>query len=194
MNSLIPWCPIKARNGSYEVVTREGHPVTEWHMFENIDPYPLRAVVEYPTGSKIVEFSRTGGYLDGDDEIAEDENDLMLKPGQTADVQAVFNKVMHIYLDTSIRSRHLTRSMCNSLIYAQKLRIIDAGECFDAELAVDEFMDHASRNQEDPDSFLVHVLAESGCENPAETALRIYQNWDQRMTILHEATDVKESV
>lgn len=82
MNSLIPWCPIKARNGSYEVVTREGHPVTEWHMFENIDPYPLRAVVEYPTGSKIVEFSRTGGYLDGDDEIAEDENDLMLKPRQ----------------------------------------------------------------------------------------------------------------
>ena len=79
MNSLIPWCPIKARNGSYEVVTREGHPVTDWHMFENIDPYPLRAVVEYPTGSKIVEFSRTGGYLDGDDEIAEDESDLMLK-------------------------------------------------------------------------------------------------------------------
>ena len=79
MNSLIPWCPIKARNGSYEVVTREGHPVTDWHMFENIDPYPLRAVVEYPTGSKIVEFSRTGGYLDGDDKIAEDESDLMLK-------------------------------------------------------------------------------------------------------------------
>lgn len=79
MNSLIPWCPIKARNGSYEVVTREGHPVTDWHMFENIDPYPLRAVVEYPTGSKIVEFSRTGGYVDGEGECAEDENDLMLK-------------------------------------------------------------------------------------------------------------------
>ena len=108
---------------------------------------------------------------------------------QTADVQAVFNKVMHIYLDTSIRSLHLTRSMCNSLIRAQKRGIIDAGECFDAELAVDEFMDHASRNQDDPDSFLVHVLAESGCENPAETALRIYQNWDQRMAILSEATE-----
>ena len=105
------------------------------------------------------------------------------------DVQAVFSKVMHIYLNTSIRSLHLTRSMCNSLIHAQKRGIIDAGECLDAELAVDEFMDHASRNQDDPDSFLIHVLAESGCENPDETALRIYQNWDERMTILHEATD-----
>ena len=105
------------------------------------------------------------------------------------DVQAVFSKVMHIYLDTSTRSRHLTRSMCISLIHAQKLGIIDAGECFDAELAVDEFMNHASRNQDDPDIFLFHVLAESGCENPAETALRIYQNWDERMTILNEAID-----
>ena len=79
MNSLIPWCPIKARNGSYDVVTREGHPVTDWHMFENIDPYPLRAVVEYPSGSRIVAFSRTGGYVDGEGERAECENDLMLK-------------------------------------------------------------------------------------------------------------------
>lgn len=79
MNSLIPWCPIKARNGSYEVVTREGHPVSDWHLFDSIKHYPLRAVVEYPTGSKVIEFSRTGGYVDGEGECAEDENDLMLK-------------------------------------------------------------------------------------------------------------------
>ena len=65
MNSLIPWCPIKARNGSYEVVTREGHPVTDWHMFENIDPYPLRAVVDTQQARL---FSRTGGYVDGEGE------------------------------------------------------------------------------------------------------------------------------
>ena len=105
------------------------------------------------------------------------------------DVQAVFSKAMNIYLDNNIRSLPLTRSMCMALIHARKRGIIDAGECFDAELAVDEFMDHASRNQDDPDTFLVHVLAESGCENPTETALRIYQNWDERMTILNEATD-----
>lgn len=112
----------------------------------------------------------------------------------TIDVQTVINKCMPFYRESYRQSQFMNLSMCRAMVYARKCRAISSDEWVAGQLAVDEFMDHASRNQEDPDSFLVHVLAESGCENPAETALRIYQNWDQRMTILHEATDVKESV
>ena len=82
MNSLIPWCAAKARIGMYDVVTREGTPVSQWTEFAGDMLYPIRAAVEYPNGCKIVEYSRTGGYVDGEGECAEDENDLMLKPRQ----------------------------------------------------------------------------------------------------------------
>ena len=75
MINLIPWCAVKARTGLYEVVTRKGTPVSQWTEFAGDMLYPIRAAVEYPSGCKIVENSRIGGYVDGEGECAEDEND-----------------------------------------------------------------------------------------------------------------------
>ena len=108
---------------------------------------------------------------------------------QQFDMQPVLDKTMPLYIDRCSESQFMNSSMCRALVRARKSSTISAAEFVSAQIAIDEFLDHASRNQDDPDSFLIHVLAESGCENPAETALRIYQNWDERMTILHEATD-----
>ena len=104
---------------------------------------------------------------------------------QPFDMQAVLDKTMPLYI---VEKPH-QRSMCQALAFSCAGLRITNKEKVAAYAAIDIFMDHASRNQDDPDTFLIHVLAESGCENPTETALRIYQNWDERMTILHEATD-----
>ena len=109
---------------------------------------------------------------------------------QPFDMQAVLDKTMPLY----IVEKPYLRSMCQALAFScAGLRITNA-EKVAAYAAIDVFMDYVTRHHEEPDSFLLEALAESGCENPSETALRIYQNWDERMTILHEATDAKESV
>lgn len=81
VSCLIPWCSVRARSGMYDVVTRSGRPVHEWYEFGVNTLYPVRAVVERDGVLVIVEFSRIGGFLDGEG-AKEDEDDLMLKAKQ----------------------------------------------------------------------------------------------------------------
>ena len=99
-------------------------------------------------------------------------------------IQGILNRAMPIYL------QDVDGGMCKALIKSHKAGLITFTERLHAEFYIDELMDYISLGFDDPDSFLLEMLAASGCEDTKATAVRIYQNWDQRMAILHEQTDI----